>query len=235
MSSFQDIRMALKPLDAWLVVWIFDPVAVRIVYWLANYTRISANVVSVFSILLGLVACALFWMGTGLYWIAAGLIFYLSFLGDCVDGKLARFMKKESLLGRFLDHFVYLGVLYACIASLGLRSYLTDGGIITLWLGGVLVLVHMLITAGFALLRWVSMGVYIRRKLDPTVEPHTLIWLARHRMKTIPSVIDAVIIAILGSALSGQVVICFAVSLLIILVNAIKYPADRFFLNRSRS
>lgn len=63
---------------------------------------ISANTVSYFSILIALVGCGCFVTGNHCFHIAGAILFNLWLLLDCVDGNLARSVKKQAF-GEFAD------------------------------------------------------------------------------------------------------------------------------------
>ncbi len=75
---------------------------------------VTPNQVSVVSILVGLVAAALFAEGTAGTAVAGAVVLQLSAVLDCIDGDLARALYKQSSLGKWLDiagdQVVHIGV-----------------------------------------------------------------------------------------------------------------------------
>ncbi|GGN03996.1 hypothetical protein GCM10009721_34240 [Terrabacter tumescens] len=63
----------------------------------------SPNVVTGVSLLLGLAACALVTVDTRWTWVAAALVLQMSLVVDCVDGEIARFTRRKSAVGGWLD------------------------------------------------------------------------------------------------------------------------------------
>lgn len=97
-------QRALKPADAWWVVFVIDPIAVRILWLLTRLPiRVTPNAVTTASLVVGLAAAAAFWQGR-YGW--GALLFQLSFLLDCIDGKLGRLTGQSSPWGAFYDAFV---------------------------------------------------------------------------------------------------------------------------------
>lgn len=86
---------------------------------------LTANMVSYFSALVGLVACACFVLCQP---IAGAILINLWVVLDCVDGNIARSVRKE-LYGDFADSmssYICVGFMFACI---GFASY-QQGGVI---------------------------------------------------------------------------------------------------------
>ena len=102
--SLADVRtLACKRADSWWTVLLVDPVAVRLVRWTARRTRITPDQVTWAALVVGLGAAGCFLRG-GPGWLAAGaLLYHLSFVLDCVDGKLARLQGSATLFGRWFE------------------------------------------------------------------------------------------------------------------------------------
>ena len=98
--DIKDIKQTLKPEDAFVTVYLVDPIAVRFLHILANYTKITPNQISLLAFVFGVISALLFYLGH--FWIGA-ISYYLSFLFDCMDGKLARLKKISSDVGFFYD------------------------------------------------------------------------------------------------------------------------------------
>ena len=64
------------------------------------HTPVSPNMVSVASILTGVVSAIFFASGQFITGIVGALLFQLSAIVDCVDGDIARVLFKESRLGK---------------------------------------------------------------------------------------------------------------------------------------
>ena len=63
----------------------------------------TPNVVTLVSLLLGLAACALAAVDARWTWLAAAVLLQASLVVDCVDGEIARFTRRYSPLGGWLD------------------------------------------------------------------------------------------------------------------------------------
>ncbi len=132
-----------KDRDAWWTVWLVDPLASRLVWLVSPWRWVTPNRLTVSAFLLGLAAAACFWQQTW-GWLAAGaLLFHLSFVLDCMDGKIARLNGTGSVFGAWLDYvFDRLRVLVCTVALVG-GQYARTGDFTYVWLGGVVIFLDM--------------------------------------------------------------------------------------------
>ncbi len=105
--------------------------------------RCSPNVITLFSMIIGLGGAACFATGSYLEGIAGALLFQLAVIIDCCDGEVARLTFAESRLGQALDlvsdNIVHVAV-FAGIAWGAYQENLTSSGYLPLLLGGIAVL-----------------------------------------------------------------------------------------------
>ena len=88
-----------KPKDAWWTVLLVDPVAGPLVRLVAPYRWITPDLLTIVATIIGIASTVCFALG-GRWWIVAGaLLFHLSFIVDCMDGKIARLNGTGSLFG----------------------------------------------------------------------------------------------------------------------------------------
>lgn len=125
MSAFEADARGAKKRDYWFTVLLTDPVAVPVTTFLARRRLLTPNQVTIVSLLVGLSVGVFF--ATGQRWglIAGAIAFYLAFVTDCVDGKLARATGITSDKGQALDALADGG--RRASASLGLLVYLFQG------------------------------------------------------------------------------------------------------------
>lgn len=99
------------------------------------HTAVSPNMVSVASILIGVIAAVFMAEGSYRWAVIGAILFQISAIVDCVDGDLARMVFKESPLGKWIDlagdQIVHISV-FAGIAFGVLRN---GGGKEAVWLG----------------------------------------------------------------------------------------------------
>lgn len=132
-------RITQKKRDAWWTVLLVDPVATPLVRFTAMRTRITPNQITWGAFLLGLGSAACFALGDW-KWLALGaVIYHLSFILDCMDGKVARLTGQGSVFGAWLD-FVFdrIRVMVCGVALMG-GQYERTGDTLYIWLALVVV------------------------------------------------------------------------------------------------
>lgn len=138
--TIDDVKAVRKPRDSWWTVFLVDPVACRLTVLIANHTKITPNGVTRLSILLGLASAACFATGR----LAAGAaLFYLSFLVDCVDGKLARLKGTGTPFGLWLDYVGDRLRVACCAAGLGYGQYAATGDAAYVMMGTAVVVLDL--------------------------------------------------------------------------------------------
>lgn len=101
----KDIRLKDDPVTSW-DDFVIRPVANVITLLLANYIKISPNVVTISSLFLTFVSGLCFLRGTHSYDIWASALWLFSLVLDYVDGALGRLKGQTTFLGAFLDIIV---------------------------------------------------------------------------------------------------------------------------------
>jgi len=110
--------------DELINTYLLRPIAGLIVRAL-YYTPVTANHVTIASIIAGLAAAYYYLAGTPDAFIAAGLLVTLKDLLDSADGQLARVKQQSSRVGRFLDSigdFIVDGAVFGAIGWVLFRS-----------------------------------------------------------------------------------------------------------------
>jgi phosphatidylglycerophosphate synthase len=139
-----DIReRTYKPRDAWWTVLLVDPLAARLVRLVAPYRRITPNVLTAAATVLGLIAAACF-AGQTRWWLVAGaVLFHLSFVVDCMDGKIARLNGTGSIFGAWFDFVFDRLRVFVCALALFGGQFLHTDNIVYLWLLSVVVFLDL--------------------------------------------------------------------------------------------
>ncbi|MET7938091.1 CDP-alcohol phosphatidyltransferase family protein [Streptomyces sp. NPDC005322] len=127
-------RITEKKRDAWWTVMLVDPVATPLVRWTAKYTRLTPNQLTWGAFLVGLGSAACFAQGDWTWLLLGAVLYHVSFIFDCMDGKLARLTGTGSVFGAWLD-FVFdrIRVLVCAVALMGGQYARTDN-VLYLWL-----------------------------------------------------------------------------------------------------
>ncbi|GGX51671.1 CDP-alcohol phosphatidyltransferase family protein [Streptomyces fructofermentans] len=127
-------RITEKKRDAWWTVLLVDPVATPLVRFTAMFTRVTPNQITWGAFLLGLVSAACFALGDWRWLVAGAVVYHLSFILDCMDGKVARLTGQGSVFGAWLD-FVFDRIRVAvCAIALMAGQYHRTGETLYIWL-----------------------------------------------------------------------------------------------------
>ncbi|MEV7019603.1 MULTISPECIES: CDP-alcohol phosphatidyltransferase family protein [unclassified Streptomyces] len=137
-------RLTEKQRDAWWTVLLVDPVATPLVRWTAMWTRVTPNQITWAALVLGIGAAACFAQGDWQWLIAGAVVYHVSFILDCMDGKLARLTGKGSAFGAWLDYiFDRVRVLVCAVALMG-GQYQRTEDVTYIWLAVAVVFLDML-------------------------------------------------------------------------------------------
>lgn len=127
-------RITQKKRDAWWTVLLVDPVATPLVRLTAMRTRITPNQITWGAFLLGLASSTFFVLGDWQWLIAGAVVYHLSFILDCMDGKVARLTGTGSVFGAWLD-FVFDRIrVMVCAVALMAGQYNRTGDTLYIWL-----------------------------------------------------------------------------------------------------
>jgi phosphatidylglycerophosphate synthase len=142
--TLEEIRArTYKDRDAWWTVWLVDPLAVRLIRLVAPYRAVTPNRLTAAAFVLGLASAGAFAM-RGTVWLAAGaVLFHLSFLLDCMDGKIARLNGTGSLVGVWLDFVLDRVKVLICAVALFGAQFAGSGDLAYLWAGGTVIFLDM--------------------------------------------------------------------------------------------
>lgn len=111
------LRLAVKEKDDFFTTYAvstWSPVVTRA----AARLGLSPTAVTWLSVLLAVAAAAAFWQASRPAMIAGGVLLYLGFVLDCVDGQLARFTRRFGAFGGWLDTMADRAKEYVAYAGL---------------------------------------------------------------------------------------------------------------------
>jgi hypothetical protein len=138
--SLDDVYETRKRRDSWWTVYFVDPVACRVALPVANRTRMTPNGLTVFSLVLGMVSAACFAMDR---LVAGAFMFYLSFMIDCVDGKIARLKGTGTPFGLWLDYVGDRIRVVLCAGGLAYGQYALTGEVRYVVLGSAVAVLDL--------------------------------------------------------------------------------------------
>jgi len=209
--------LGAKRRDYWWTVLFVDPLALPAARFLARKRWVTADQVTWISLLLGL-PMGLFY-ATGERWglIVGGILWYLAFFTDCIDGKLARALGTSGPKGKLLDDLADGGRRLS--GALGLTIYLWRTEDEPTFL---LACVYGLFAFYFG---QISGGT--RPESAGEGGSRYAAWLARHRLLPTPGAPDIAALVFLVGPVTGLVVpalwigdVAFGVGILAVMLRA---------------
>jgi phosphatidylglycerophosphate synthase len=133
------LKMANRATDGFFSVFFLRKLS-KPLTWVAVKIGATPNQVTIASFAIGLLAAFMFSKGTFLDLLAGAILLQLSIVVDCVDGELARYTRKFSQLGAWLDaitdrvkeYAVFLGLAYGAFVQHGQDLWLLAALLMTL-------------------------------------------------------------------------------------------------------
>lgn len=133
-----------KKRDAWWTVFIVDPLASRLVVWTANRTGITPNQITFGAGILGLAAAVCFALASWPLLVAGAVLFHLSFVLDCMDGKIARLKRNGSVFGGWVDFIFDRVRFFGCMMALLIGQWVATGQAVYLLLAPVVTFLDLM-------------------------------------------------------------------------------------------
>lgn len=100
--TYNDIKKTDGP-DPWWTEIVIKPIVYKLTSILANYTKFTPNQITIISFILGISSAYFFLQGDFRNIIIGALLFELSYIVDCTDGRVARLKGLQSRFGGYLD------------------------------------------------------------------------------------------------------------------------------------
>lgn len=98
--NYSSIQSSLHSQEPWINVIIFKYITIPLVYFIVNYTKITPNIISIISLILGM-SSAYFYFTNEVFF--GGLFYLISYIFDAIDGKVARIKGSGKPYGEWLD------------------------------------------------------------------------------------------------------------------------------------
>ena len=108
------------------------------------WTRVTPNQITWAALVLGIGAAACFAQGDWQWLVAGAVVYHVSFILDCMDGKLARLTGKGSAFGAWLDYIFDRVRVLACAVALMGGQYRQSEDVTYIWLAVAVVFLDML-------------------------------------------------------------------------------------------
>ncbi|MFC7382598.1 CDP-alcohol phosphatidyltransferase family protein [Sphaerisporangium rhizosphaerae] len=159
--SLDDVLATRKRRDSWWTVFMVDPVACRVALFVANHTEITPNALTRFSLVLGMVSAGCFAMG---HLVLGAVLFYVSFMIDCVDGKIARLKGTGTPFGLWLDYVGDRIRVVCCAAGLAYGQYAATGRLAFVLLGAGIAILDLFRYVNAPQMKRVRQTVKARRR-----------------------------------------------------------------------
>lgn len=141
--SVSDVRRSVHGIDSWWTRFFIDPVAIRLTYLVANFTKISPNTITFITLPIIFISAYFFYLGEPLYLIIGAVVYEFNFALDCVDGKLARLKGETSTFGAFSDLFLDNINVFINLVALTFGQYQKTGDDKFLIIGMIYIFMHM--------------------------------------------------------------------------------------------
>ncbi|GID28425.1 CDP-alcohol phosphatidyltransferase family protein [Paractinoplanes brasiliensis] len=132
-----------KQRDAWWTVGLVDPLASRLVWLVQPWRSVTPNRLTTLAFGVGIVSAYCFWQADYGWLLLGALLFHLSFVLDCMDGKIARLNGTGSAFGSWLDYVLDRLRVAVCAVGLFGGQWAATDNMAYLWLGGVVVFLDM--------------------------------------------------------------------------------------------
>ncbi|WP_436527219.1 CDP-alcohol phosphatidyltransferase family protein [Actinoplanes sp. HUAS TT8] len=186
--SLAEIReRTYKPVDAWWTVLLVDPLASRLVRLVAPCRWITPNGLTLVATVIGVGAMAAFAQGDPRSLVLGAVLFHLSFVVDCMDGKIARLNGTGTVFGQWLDFVLDRVRVFFCALTLFGGQYLRHQDVAYLWLMAVAIfldLIRYLNGSQVAKVRQVMTDELGPAEDDAGGAGRTAAWLGRRRIRT---------------------------------------------------
>ena len=198
-----------KKRDYWWTVFFTDPLAAPIVELLVRRKWLDPDRISILALGMGLAVGPAFSVGSRTMLVVGGVIFYLAFLIDCVDGKLARALAATTPRGAALDRLSDGG--RRASASLGLIVGLwrsEDGAGSSFWWAVVYTVsaYYFLELSGVEAPIQKTTGPVPDNRSDGRLAKAWLNLLTRHRLLPTPGMPDVQAVVFILGPITGAVV-----------------------------
>jgi phosphatidylglycerophosphate synthase len=121
------LRLAVKERDDFFTTYFVNPLSPTVVRWAAR-AGLTPTAVTAVSVAVAVVAALAFAWGSRPAMVTGAVLLYVSFVLDCVDGQLARYTRRFSPIGGWLDTMADRSKEYLVYAGLAAGAERADVG-----------------------------------------------------------------------------------------------------------
>jgi len=111
------------------------PLSTFIVKFLSKLKWITPNIITIFSFIIFIAGCLMLFINIPYHLYYAALLIFIGYMGDLLDGDLAKKRDMESFYGGYLDAVVDVIKIYFITISLSISAYITTNNVIYIFLG----------------------------------------------------------------------------------------------------
>lgn len=113
----------------------FPPIANMLLPFVLKFKWITPNVVTLFSFFLYVLGCLFIFIDIPNHLIYTAILLPVAYIGDCLDGQLARVSGLSSEIGNYLDKVVDVLKIYIITICLAYSAYQISNDVIYIFLG----------------------------------------------------------------------------------------------------
>ena len=124
--SYNSIKSSLHSQEPWVNVFLLKYITLPLVYVMVNYTKITPNIISLLSLMFGLFSAYNYFLGDVLL---GGAMYFVSYIFDATDGKVARIKDIGKPYGAWLDICIDRLNLIIIATSIAYNGYVKSGDI----------------------------------------------------------------------------------------------------------
>lgn len=139
-----DFREFQKPVEGVLTAFLARPFSRIVTAQIADIVWLTPNLLTVFSLILGLLGCLIWLKGTWVFAVTGTIIFHLGYILDCSDGELARYRGIKSRFGEALDPIFDRVLEFALIFSATYLVIYDSSDFLLFYIGSLAVAVNFL-------------------------------------------------------------------------------------------
>jgi len=121
---YSEVKKSFHSKEPWVNVLLLRYITLPLVFIMVNYTKITPNIISVLSMGFGIISAYYYFSGNVLL---AGLMYFISYIFDATDGKVARITKTGKPYGAWMDICIDRLNLTLISSAIAYNYFNTDG------------------------------------------------------------------------------------------------------------